>query len=165
MVVVKRKQIMVVSVAALVAIAGYLSQSYGKEEVPTESLGEVRLVSNDTTGGSVFDEARLEREIGRSESVASLQAIVADTSATKESRESAEAKLLEIASHSEKESNTESLLGAQGFPETVIYIADGKVTAMVKTDGLESAEVAKIVETIATQTGISAENIKIIETA
>ncbi len=165
MVLLKRKQVMVISVAALVAIAGYLSQSYGKEEKTAETLGEVKLVSGDAEGGDVFDEARLEREIGRSESVANLQGIAADEGASAEVRANAETKLLEIATHSAKEANAESILSAQGFPETVIYIADGKVTAMVKTTGLKSEDVAKIAETITRETGIPTENIKIIETA
>lgn len=166
MIVVKRKQIMVISAAALVAIAGYLSYSYqGMPQNETaETLGEVRLVEeNEGDAQDFFSEARLEREIGRSQSVASLQSLVTDTTLSAETRQSAENSMLEIARLSEKEANAESLLRAKGFSDAVIYIHDGKVTAILKTTGLESADVAKVVDIITSQTGIPAENIQIVE--
>lgn len=166
MIVVKRKQIMVVSAAALVAIAGYLSHAYQKpiSEETAEVLGEVKLVEAGSDAvQDFFSEARLEREIGRDQSVASLQTLVTDTTLSAETRQNAEKEMLEIARLSEKEGNTESVLRAKGFADAVIYITDGKVTAILKTTGLESADVAKVVDIITSQTGIPAENIQIVE--
>ncbi len=165
MVVLKRKQVLIVGVAAMVAIAGYLNFSYGnsKNETP-ETLGEVRLVSG-TNGETTdfFSEARLEREIGRSQSVASLQTMVQDTSIGAEGRALAEQEMVKISRLSETEANAESMICAKGFEDAVVYISDGGATVIVKAEKLEEADVAKIVDIITSQTGIPAANIKIVE--
>ena len=163
MIVVKRKQLLVVGIAALVASAGYLNFSYG-DAVPSNSemLGEVKLVENEESA-DFFSEARLEREIGRSESVASLQMIAKDASTGEEARAAAEAEMVEIARLSETEKTVETMLLAKGFPDAVIYLTGDSVTAIVKGEGLSEATVAQITEIVTSQTGIPAANIKIIE--
>ncbi len=165
MVVLKRKQVLIVGIAALVAVAGYLNFSYGESKpAGSETLGEVKLVSSDTGGETdFFSEARLEREIGRSQSVASLQSIARDAATSEEGRAAAEAEVVELTRLSETESSIESMICAKGFEDAVIYISDGKVTAIVKAEKLESADVAKIVDVITAQTGIPAANINIVE--
>lgn len=167
MIVLKKKQVLVAGLAVLAAAAGYLNFAYtDPAPAATETLGEVTLVSTDTEEkGDIFSEARLEREIGRSQSVASLQSLAHDAALGAESRAAAEAEMLEISRLSETESTIESVLLAKGFPEAVVYIADGGVTAIVKGEGLDSAAVAGIVDIITAQTGISADKIKIIEAA
>jgi len=165
MVVLKRKQVLIVGIAALVAVAGYLNFSYG-ESAPTEAeaLGEVKLVSSDASGeGDFFSEARLDREIERSQSVASLQSIARDAATSAEGRIAAETGVVEMTRLSETESSIETMICAKGFEDAVIYISDNKVTAIVKAEKLESTDVAKIVDIITAQTGIPAANIKIIE--
>ena len=165
MVVLKKKQVLVVGIAAMVAIAGYLNFSYGgKENASPEQLGEVRLVSGDASKTEdFFSEARLEREIGRSQSVASLQTMVQDTSTSAEGRAMVEAEMVKLARLSETEAGAESMLLAKGFSDAVVYITDGGVTVIVKAEKLEEADVAKIVDVITTQTGVPASQIKIVE--
>ncbi len=167
MIVLKKKQVLVAGLAVLAATAGYLNFAYtDTAPVSTETLGEITLVSTDTEEkADIFSEARLEREIGRSQSVASLQSMAHDTALGAESRAAAEAEMLEISRLSETESTIESVLCAKGFPDAVVYIADGGVTAIVKGEGLDSAAVAGIVDIITAQTGISADKIKIVEAA
>ncbi len=165
MVVLKRKQVLLVGIAALVAVAGYLNFSYG-DSTPTDAdtLGEVKLVSSDAAEkGDFFSEARLEKEIERSQSVASLQGIARDASTSETARAAAEAEVVNLARLSETESSIETMIRAKGFPDAVIYISGDKVTAIVKAEKLESADVAKIVEVITAQTGIPAANINIVE--
>lgn len=167
MIVLKKKQVLVAGLAVLAATAGYLNFAYGDTApTSTETLGEVKLVSTDAEAGTdLFSEARLEREIGRSQSVASLQNLVHDSAASAEGRAAAEAEILEISRLSETEGTVESLLSAKGFPEAVIYIQNGSVTAIVKGEGLSNQTVAGIVDIITTQTGIAADKIKIVEAA
>ncbi len=165
MIVVKRKQVLIVGLAALVAVAGYLNANFG-ESAPTssETLGEVKLVGNEDAA-DFFSEARLEREIGRAESVASLGAIAQNADTGEAARAAAEAEMVEIARLSETEKTIETMLLAQGFSDAVIYISGDSVTAIVKSEALSEAAVAKITDIITTQTGIPAANIKIIEAA
>lgn len=165
MVVLKKKQVLIVGVAAMVAIAGYLNFSYGNPGAEkAETLGEVRLVSGDASDtADFFSEARLEREIGRSQSVASLQTIVQDTSTSAEGRALAEQEMVKLSRLSETESNVESLILAKGFSDCVLYINEGKATVIVKAEKLEEDDVAKIVDIITSQTGIPASHIQIVE--
>ncbi len=165
MVVLKKKQVLVVGIAAMVAIAGYLNFSYGSgDNGAPEKLGEVRLVSGDASNTEdFFSEARLEREIGRSQSVASLQTMVQDTSTSAEGRAMAEAEMVKLSRLSETEASAESMILAKGFSDAVVYIRDGGVTVIVKTEKLEEADVAKIVDIITGLTEIPASQIKIVE--
>jgi len=167
MIVLKKKQVLIAGLCVLAATAGYVNFAYGDTEpASTETLGEVRLVSTDAeTETDLLSEARLEREIGRSQSVASLQNLVHDEAAGAESRAAAESEILKIARLSETEGTVESLLAAKGFPDTVIYIQDGGVTAIIKGEGLSEQAVAGIVDIITTQTGIPADKIKLVEAA
>lgn len=165
MIVVNRKQILLVGVAALVAVAGYLNFSYG-DSTPAgvETLGEVKLVSSEADGGTdFFSEARLEREIDRSQSVASLQSIARDASTSETGRAAAEAEVVELTRLTETEGSLENMICAKGFSDAVVYITDGKVTVIVKADALSEGDVAGIVDVITTHTGILPENIHIIE--
>ena len=165
MVVLKKKQVLVVGIAAMVAIAGYLNFSYGGgDNASPEKLGEVRLVSGDASNTEdFFSEARLEREIGRTQSVASLQTMVQDTSTSAEGRAMAEAEMVKLSRLSETEATAESMILAKGFSDAVVYISDSGVTVIVKTEKLEEADVAKIVDIITSQTGVPASQIKIVE--
>ncbi len=163
MVVLRKKQILIVGIAALVAVAGYLNFSYGDTSSDPETLGEVKLVNSSTEETDFFNEARLEREIERSESVASLQTIARDAATSAEGKAAAEAEVVNLTRLSETESSIETMLFAKGFEDAVIYIGKDSVTAIVKTNGLESGAVAQIVDLITAQTGIPADKIKIIE--
>ena len=165
MVVLKKKQVLIVGIATVVAIAGYLNFSYGKTETAPETpLGEVRLVSGDNIEeGDFFSEARLEREIGRSQSVASLRAISQDSGTSAEGRAMAEAEMVKIARFTETEAAAESMLLAKGFEDAVLYISEDSATVIVKAENLSETDVAKIVDIITGQTGIPAQNIKIVE--
>ena len=69
---------------------------------------------------------------------------------------------ISMAKLTESETRIESLIKAKGFEDAVIYISDGKVSAIIKSQELDGAGVAKIVDIISEQTGITAENIKVI---
>ena len=67
------------------------------------------------------------------------------------------------AENTEKEGNIENLLKAKGFSDVLVYITDDSVSVTVKTEGLTTADTAKIFDIVVAETGISSEKIKIIE--
>lgn len=67
------------------------------------------------------------------------------------------------AENTEREGNIENLLKAKGFSDVIVYITDDTVSVTVKTEGLTTADTAKIYDIVVSETGISAEKIKIIE--
>lgn len=168
MMILKRKQIVIVSLAVLIAVAGYLNWSYNSqndiEEMSKNNLGEVQLVSGDAqVEDNFFVEARLDREVSRSKAVETLQTVIKDEKTEQVSKERAEQEVINMAKVTDNENTVESLVKAKGFEDAVVYITDGKVNALVKANGMTSIDAAKIQEIITSVTGITAENVKIVE--
>lgn len=164
--VIKRKQAVIISMAVLIAVAGYLNWSYGGEETPEEitvdkPLGTVSLVSEDED--EFMAQARLDREISRSKAVETLQSIASSSESDLANKELAEAEVIKMAKLADDENTIESLIRAKGFEDAVIYISDGKVSAIIKTQTLDAEAVAKVVDIISEQTGIEASNIKVMQ--
>ena len=67
----------------------------------------------------------------------------------------------ELAGRMEQETVLEGLITASGYEDCVVTNADGSYTVMVKSDGLSSDDVAKILGILVKQTGVSATNVKI----
>ena len=63
----------------------------------------------------------------------------------------------------EKESMIEKVAQAKGYQEVAVYIDGDSVKLIVKKDSLNEQDVAKLKDIIVEQTGISPQNIKIVE--
>ena len=63
----------------------------------------------------------------------------------------------------EAEANIETLIEAKGFEECVAVIKDDSVSIVVKSDGLQAAQISQINEIVYEQSGISPVNVKIIQ--
>ena len=62
----------------------------------------------------------------------------------------------------QNESNIETLVKAKGFEECVAIISDNSVSVIVSADELKAAEAAQILAIVYDTTGISPENVSII---
>ena len=73
--------------------------------------------------------------------------------------------LAAMATWSMQETQIENLLLAKNFADAVVYISSDGVTVAVPApvEGLNSAEVAQITETVIGETGCTAEDIRVIE--
>ncbi|MGE4282235.1 MAG: SpoIIIAH-like family protein [Clostridia bacterium] len=193
MLVVKRKQVVMIALIVMILVAGYLNWSYKRdmEYVPTfgedleasqKKIGEAQMVNsnleqttssmasqNDAvvvdTGSSnlYFIEARMNKERARSEALETLQGIVDNTNSPKETKIIAQTEAIEVAKAIEKEGIIESLIKAKGFADAVIFIDRGNVNIVVQSEGLIPSQVAQIQDIIITHTGVTPEKIKIIE--
>jgi len=164
MFVIKRKQIIVCCLAVLVATAGYLNFTYGRdrsEEVAkNESVGEIHLVEEE---GDFFEAARLEREINRAEVKETLSTIIENESSEVSSKAMAEEEVIKVSKIQEQEQLCESLIKAKGYADAVVYINEDKVNAVVKAESLTPEDATKIAEIITEQTRIPATGIKITQ--
>ena len=166
MIVVKRKQIIAVCLALLVAMAGYLnfaSRDSAKETASEESIGEIHLVSDDTQPSDFFETARLEREEGRAEATETLKSMIDSETTETASKMVAEEKVMEMASLTELESSIENLIKAKGYTDAVVYINDDKASVVVRADEFTSQDATVISEIVTEQTNIGAANIKITQ--
>ena len=111
---------------------------------------------------AVLSDARMTRQTARDEAVELLEDILEDAQADTTVKEAAISEASIIAQNILKETNVESLIQAKGFTECVAYINGDSCTVVVNGD-MENEQNALIVREIAvTETGLSAEKIKII---
>lgn len=105
------------------------------------------------------------RQTARDEAVELLEDILKDDSAEVAVKQAAVDEAAVIAQNILKETNIESLIEAKGFTECVAYINGESCTVVVNGD-MEDERNALIVRDIAvSESGVSAENVKIISAA
>lgn len=71
------------------------------------------------------------------------------------------AKISDLAGRIEGETVLEGMIMASGFEDVVVTNVDDSYTVMVKSNGLTSDDVAKILSILVKETGVSATNVKI----
>ena len=91
-------------------------------------------------------------------------AIITSQESSTEAIANAENLKLEIIAEMEKELVMEGLIKAKGFEDAIVTFSNEYVNVVVKSNELQSNEVAQIVEIVKEQTGKSIENIVIIPT-
>ena len=72
------------------------------------------------------------------------------------------AKIAKIATDIQNETNIETLVKAKGFEECVAIISDNAVSVIVSCEQMQAAEAAQILAIVYDTTGITPENVSII---
>lgn len=169
MTVIHKKQIVLGALVLMVGFAGYLNWKYeGKTDIKSasvaentekrENLGSAEFVSS---GDDYFLNCKNNRETVRSKALEILRTTVESPSTTQETKEKAEADILEITKNIEAEGNIENLIAAKGLSEAVVFINNDCVTVTIRSSGLTAPEIAKIKDIILEETKNN--NIKIVE--
>jgi len=171
----KKAVVLCVLVLALSA-AVYLNWQMSAKDKSVDSskdTGEEYLGSAQFVGANVssvtaekdnyFINARKEREEARENEKDSLNEIISDLKSSDESKKAAETSLNQLAKSVEHEANIETLLKAKGFDECLAIVNGSNVSIIVRTEGLLGSETVQIQDIVMSQTGISLENIKILE--
>ena len=112
-----------------------------------------------------FATARLTRQQARDSAIGILEEASQLENATQEAIDSAVAEIAVMAGFSMDEAEIETLIKAKGFDECVVFLNEDSATVAVSapTEGLSSSAVSRITDIILSETGLSAEQIKIIE--
>lgn len=148
------------------ASGGYLYTDVGEES--TKILGEAKLVDNVSTDAaatedSYFASAGLNRERSREEALETLQVVIDSAESMPDVKDEALDRMISIASEIETEALVEEMIKAKGFEDCLAIMTGDSINVVVKTSGLLTNEVAQITEIVMQETGLSAENIKIVE--
>ena len=169
-----RKNLVVIASVALIAVAlivgitvfnqqeddGFdYSQGAGMQDVNSESEKNNESDSVDT----YFSSVELDRKRTRDEALEVLQGVVDNASSSEQAKSEALAEITAMAKIMENEANIETLIEAKGFAECVAVIKDDSASIVVKSDGLQAAQISQINEIVYEQAGISPVNIKIIQ--
>lgn len=117
--------------------------------------------NNTVTTGNFFSTYRTDRTNTRNEEILYLDAIIASSSASAESKSAAETKKTELIALMDTELALEGLIKAKGFEDVVVSTSTSNINVIVKSAELNEAEVAQIVDVIQGQTDYTLDNIKI----
>lgn len=174
-----KRNITILTVLVFVCAAVYLNWSYNnqwgkadqamvKAEDAAMQAAEEAYAAKNGEGQSVADyfaEARLNRQVSRDEALELLQSAATTDSASKETIDSAMTAISAMANYSMKETQLENLLIAKDFADCVVYMTDDSVTVAVPApaEGLSAAAVARITETVTSETEYSATQLNVIE--
>ena len=136
------------------------SQGAGMQDVNSETE---KPKETDSSVDTYFSSVELDRKRTRDEALEVLQGVVDNEASSEEAKSEALAEITAIAKIMECEANIETLIEAKGFAECVAVIKDESASIVVKSDGLQAAQISQINEIVYEQAGISPVNIKIIQ--
>lgn len=126
------------------------------------------LAGEETSEGAAngyFATARLTRQQSRDSALGLLEQAAASEGASQEIIDSAMTEISAMATWSMQEAQVENLLIAKGFADCVVFMSEDEVTVAVPApvEGLSSADVARITDTVLTETGLDAGALRVIE--
>ena len=112
-----------------------------------------------------FATARLSRQQARDSAISILEETANYEGASQETIDGALSEIAAMASYTMTESQIENVLLAKGFTDCVVFMSGDGVNVIVPSplEGLSSASVARITDTVTAESGLSPELIKIIE--
>ena len=184
-----KRNAVVLAIVLFVGVAVYLNWSYnnqltgegsGTDGSDGKVLGQTPLVNGvdeeqdgetaegqteEETGSGYFASARLNRQQARDSALELLQEAAADEKADQKVVDEANASIQTMADDTLSEAQVENLVTAKGYGDCVCFIGEDGVNLVVSStdQGLSETDIAKIVEIVREETGLSADQIKIIE--
>ena len=173
-----KRNIAIIVVLLFVCAAIYFNWSYNTQwgkadaEMAAEDAATAAVKAEENAAAAsasasddYFAKARLTRQQSRDEALSLLQSASTAEGASQATIDSAMSAISAMASDSMTETQIENLLLAKNFSECVVYITDEGITVAVPApaDGLSTAQVATITDTIVKETDYTAPQIKVIE--
>ncbi len=137
------------------------SMGYGDNNMDDNFDGSSSTGSN-SQENDYFTAVALNREQSRDEAIDVLKLVTESQESSEEARAEASEKLAKIALDIQNEANIETLVKAKGFEDCVAVISEGSASVIVGAEALQAAEAAQILAIVYETTGISPENISII---
>ncbi len=110
-----------------------------------------------------FAKARLDKQESRDEAKEFMAAMYNGGDETGEYLEVLARDATQIKNYIESETKIETLLRAMGFDEVLCYLSDKGANIIVRTNGLEAEDAAKIKSTLLSEIEVLSENITIVE--
>lgn len=180
----KKNQIIITSLAIMIAVAGYLNYSGrlfgdnvtdGDAQLANKELLDISLESGEadieeTPGEAVLTdgkasgivaEAKVTREQVRAKNKEALLEIVNNEKLSDAQKQEAVAQMIAMTKIAEQEASVETLLLSKGFSEVVVNLTESSADVVVKHAELTDANLAQIEDIISRKTNIAPKNIVI----
>ena len=180
--VINKKNVILASLVLGLGLAVYVNYQFAADDklmspastsvTSEKNYGDAQLVdANDpsvdnadgTAGEAYFAEAKVTRQRTRDESVETLTNMMENAEIDPNIKAEMALKAAELAKSIETEGKIENLIKAKGFTDCMVYYDTDNVDVVVKTEGLEAAQVAQMKDIILKETSIPVENISIVE--
>lgn len=144
------------------------STADGKSDGKSDGKAEDGTQANDPTtaeSGSYFSTARLNRQQARDNALSLLQEAAKDEKADQTAVDEANASIQTMANATVTEAQIENLITAKGYTDCVAFLGEDSISVVVSAldNGMTDADAARIGEIVMEQTGLKADQIKIIE--
>lgn len=167
--IISKKHILLAFLVLTLSVAVFLNWAYNDDVLKTslneedKNFGDAQFVDSAYEGEAFFAEAKQTRQKSRDEAVMTLQQLIESKEVSAEQKSELALKTADMADKMEKEGKIENLIKAKGFEECMVYYDDERVDVIVRTNGLENEDVAKMKDIILKEVSIPSENIAIIE--
>ena len=170
----KKRKILAAVIILFLAVAVYLNMNGVELENDglriIKTLGETEEKTAEETvktdgGAEYFEEARIEKQKARDQAITTLKESVKGNDLSQEMRDRAAKSIETISTGAISESRIETLIKAKGFSDCVALINEKGANVIVPAgeSGLSASDTTKIKDIVVSETGISPEQIKIIE--
>ncbi len=134
------------------------------QEVSSTNYGEAELVSDTSSNtDAYFAQARLDKQSSRDEAAEVLASMYQGGDLTTDELGLVADDALKLSALIESENTIESMLKAQGFEDALCYLSDNSANIIVKTEGLDAVQAAKIKSTLLSEYEVSSDGITIVE--
>lgn len=131
-----------------------------------KNYGEAQLVSvaNDS-GAKFFEEARLKRQKAHDAALDTIQKTLKSSSLSAEEKKTYAQELTGNLEDLHAENEIETLVKAKGFADCLCFLQSGRadLTVMTAGDALTAAQVAQIRDIVLSKSGVTAQNITVVE--
>ena len=188
---VHKNQIVITTLAVLIAVAGYVTydkkgadikdaetvanmnqgavsdqadKDYDLANASTEDVenpGETVLTSVTSGDSDYAAKVKLNREQVRSKNKETLQAIIDNDSLDESKKKDAVNEMITLTDIAEKESNAEMMLEAKGFTDVVVSMNDDGCDVVLNMGEATDAKRAQVEDIVKRKTGVSADKIVI----
>ena len=176
-----KRNAIILTVIMFVCVAVYLNWAYGGEGDRADEVMESELAEgaglfytddsievsapSDAQINDYFATARLTRQQARDSAVGVLRESLDTQAVSQEANDKTLGEISFLAQSSITEAEIETLIMAKGFEECVAFLSEDSVIVAVPAppEGLSTASVSRITDIALSETGLGAEQIKIIE--
>ena len=155
----KRKKVLILSgMAMLLVVTGVLNYALTKKSIESETAS-----TSTTSSINFFDTYKTDRDSARASQLELLNEVISSSYSTASEKATATASKTALAEKMEKELILEGLIKAKGFEDAVVTIGSNYYNVIVKDNGtLADGGANKILSVIESETGTTANNVKII---
>ena len=150
----KGKIFVLVGMVALLVVTGCLNVYLNEKAEQNVSVG--------AESSDFFATYRTDRTATRNQTILYLDSIISSELSSSEAVAEAEQNKLALTKAMECELGLEGAIKALGFQDVVVSASSDYYNVMIKSGELKSDEVAKVLEIVTTQTGTSANYVRII---